>query len=74
MSEGVATGKRIRILAVDDHPMLREGIAAAIARQPDMILVDEAVNGREAIETFGTTGPDVTLMELQMPEMNGVEA
>jgi len=59
---------------VDDHPMLREGIAAAIARQPDMILVGEAVNGREAIETFRTTRPDVTLMDLQMPEMNGVEA
>lgn len=69
-----ATGKRIRILAVDDHPMLREGIAAAIARQPDMILVGEAVNGREAVEAFRKTRPDVTLMDLQMPEMNGVEA
>jgi DNA-binding NarL/FixJ family response regulator len=74
MSESAATGKRIRILAVDDHPMLREGIAAAIARQSDMVLVGEAVNGREAIETFRTTRPDVTLMDLQMPEMNGVEA
>jgi DNA-binding NarL/FixJ family response regulator len=73
MSEA-ATTKRIRILAVDDHPMLREGIAAAIARQPDMVLVGEAVNGREAIEAFRTTRPDVTLMDLQMPEMNGVEA
>jgi DNA-binding NarL/FixJ family response regulator len=70
----VTTIKRIRILAVDDHPMLREGIAAAIARQPDMVLVGEAVNGREAIETFRKTRPDVTLMDLQMPEMNGVEA
>jgi DNA-binding NarL/FixJ family response regulator len=69
-----AANKRIRILAVDDHPMLREGIAAAIARQPDMVLVGEAVNGREAIEIFRTTHPDVTLMDLQMPEMNGVEA
>lgn len=74
MSEGAATGKRIRILTVDDHPMLREGIAAAIARQPDMVLVGEAVNGREAIEAFRSTRPDVTLMDLQMPEMNGVEA
>lgn len=74
MPEAAATGKRIRILAVDDHPMLREGIAAAIARQPDMILVGEAVNGREAIEAFRTTRPDVTLMDLQMPEMNGVAA
>ena len=74
MPDTVASDKRIRILAVDDHPMLREGIAAAIARQPDMILVGEAVNGREAIEAFRTTRPDVTLMDLQMPQMNGVEA
>jgi DNA-binding NarL/FixJ family response regulator len=74
MPEGTSPGKRIRILVVDDHPMLREGIAAAIARQPDMILVGEAVNGREAIDSFRTTRPDVTLMDLQMPEMNGVEA
>src|SRR6185436_9399491 len=56
------------------HPMLREGIAAAISRQPDMELVGEAVNGREAIEVFRKTLPDVTLMDLQMPEMNGVDA
>src|SRR6202008_726679 len=74
MPDAVATGQRIRILTVDDQPMLREGIAAAIARQPDMILVGEAVNGREAIDMFGTTHPDVTLMDLQMPEMNGVDA
>jgi DNA-binding NarL/FixJ family response regulator len=66
--------KRIRILTVDDHPMLREGIAAAIARQPDMVLAGEAVDGREALEVFRTTRPDVTLMDLQMPDMNGVEA
>jgi len=59
---------------VDDHPMLREGIAAAIARQSDMILVGEAMNGREAIETFRATRPDVTLMDLQMPDVDGVEA
>jgi DNA-binding NarL/FixJ family response regulator len=74
MPESMASGKRIRILAVDDHPMLREGIAAAIARQSDMILVGEAVTGREAIEAFRTTRPDVTLMDLQMPEMNGEDA
>jgi len=74
MPEAVDTGKRIRVLAVDDHPMLREGIAAAIARQSDMVLVGEAVNGREAVEAFRTTRPDVTLMDLQMPEMNGEDA
>jgi len=74
MPDTVASGGRIRILCVDDHPMLREGIAAAIARQPDMVLVGEAVNGREALETFRKTRPDITLMDLQMPEMNGVEA
>jgi DNA-binding NarL/FixJ family response regulator len=74
MSEVPPTIKQIRILVADDHPMLREGIAAAIARQADMALVGEAVNGREAIEAFRTTRPDVTLMDLQMPEVSGVEA
>lgn len=74
MSDSATPSKRIRILTVDDHPMLREGIAAAIAQQADMILVGEAVNGREGIDAFRSTHPDVTLMDLQMPEMNGVEA
>jgi DNA-binding NarL/FixJ family response regulator len=74
MPEVESQPKRIRILVVDDHPMLREGIAAAIARQTDMVLVGEAVNGREAIEAFRATRPDVTLMDLQMPEMDGVDA
>ena len=65
---------RIRILAVDDHPIVREGIAALIAMQADMILVGEASDGREAIQQFRTHRPDVTVMDLQMPEMNGLDA
>src|SRR5258707_3847372 len=64
----------IRILSVDDHPLLREGVAALLAGQSDMTLVAEASNGREAIEQFRIHRPDVTLMDLQMPEMNGVDA
>ena len=66
--------KRIRILAVDDHPILRQGIAGLIADESDMTLVAEAANGREAINQFRTHRPDVTLMDLQMPEMNGLDA
>ncbi|MBV8052308.1 MAG: response regulator transcription factor [Acidobacteriaceae bacterium] len=64
----------IRILAVDDHPIVRQGIAGLIGIQTDMSLVAEASNGREAIQQFRTHHPDVTLMDLQMPEMNGLDA
>jgi len=64
----------IRILCVDDHPLLREGIAALIATQPDMSLVAEAASGREAIDKFRLHRPDVTLMDLQMDGMNGIDA
>jgi len=66
--------KQIRVLTVDDHPLLRQGIAALIADERDMILVAEAANGREAIQQFRAHHPDVTLMDLQMPEMNGIDA
>ena len=62
------------MLAVDDHPLLREGIAALLESEQDMELVAEASNGREAVEVFRKHRPDVTLMDLQMPEMNGIDA
>jgi DNA-binding NarL/FixJ family response regulator len=71
MNDGSA---QIRILAVDDHALVREGIAVLVATQPDMTLVAEASNGREAIQQFRTHRPDITLMDLQMPEMNGFDA
>jgi DNA-binding NarL/FixJ family response regulator len=64
----------IRVLAVDDHALLRKGLAAVINAEPDMKLVAEASNGEEAIEKFRTHRPDVILMDLQMPGLNGIEA
>ena len=64
----------IRILAVDDHQLLREGIAAVLEAQEDMTLIGQASTGREAIESFRRLTPDVTLMDLRMPDMNGIEA
>jgi DNA-binding NarL/FixJ family response regulator len=71
MSDGISP---IRILAVDDHPLVRQGIAGLVGVQTDMTLVAEACNGREAIQQFRTHNPDITLMDLQMPEMSGLDA
>jgi DNA-binding NarL/FixJ family response regulator len=69
-----ADPKPIRILAVDDHPIFRQGIAGLLADQTDMSLVAEAANGQEAIQQFRAHRPDITLMDLQMPEMSGLDA
>ena len=66
--------RQIKILTVDDHPILREGIASIIQGEKDMVVVGEASNGREAIEVFRSKRPDVTLMDLQMPNLNGISA
>src|SRR5260370_13683797 len=64
---------RIRVLSVDDHPLLREGIAAIVNSQPDMLLVAHASNGTEAIQKFREHQPDVTLMDLRLPDMSGID-
>ena len=66
--------KQIKILTVDDHPLLRQGIAAVIQGENDMLIVGEAANGREAIDMFRSHRPDITLMDLQMPDLNGIDA
>jgi len=66
--------KLIRVLTVDDHSLLRKGIAALVNAEPDMKLIAEASNGQEAIESFRLHRPDVTLMDIQMPGFNGIEA
>jgi len=65
---------RIRVLTVDDHPLVREGIVAVLESEQDMDVAGEAANGLEAVERYRSLKPDVTLMDLQMPEMNGIDA
>jgi DNA-binding NarL/FixJ family response regulator len=70
----MSESRKIKILVVDDHPFLREGIVGAINSQSDMVLIGQASNGQEAVEQFRLFRPDVTLMDLQMPTMNGTDA
>jgi DNA-binding NarL/FixJ family response regulator len=70
----VTATRKIRVLTVDDHPLLRSGIAAVIEGEEDIMVVGEATNGKEAVESFRVHRPDVTLMDLQMPVMNGIDA
>lgn len=64
---------QIRVLSVDDHPLLREGIAAIVNNEPEMLMVAQAANGREAIQKFREHKPDITLMDLRLPDMSGIE-
>ena len=74
MTENAIATNVIKVLCVDDHPLVRKGIASILANESDMQLVGEAGNGREAVELFRQHHPDVTLMDLRMPSMDGVQA
>jgi DNA-binding NarL/FixJ family response regulator len=70
----VSEPAKIRVFSVDDHPLLREGIAAVVNNEPDMVMVAQASNGREAIQQFRDQQPDVTLMDLRLPDISGIDA
>jgi DNA-binding NarL/FixJ family response regulator len=70
----MTTASKIRVFSVDDHPLMREGIAAIVNGEPDMVLVGQAEDGRDAIHQFRQHRPDVTLMDLRLPDISGIEA
>jgi DNA-binding NarL/FixJ family response regulator len=69
----MSTPQQIRIFSVDDHPLLREGIAALVNNQPDMVVVGEASTGGEALQLYGQLQPDVTLLDLRLPDLSGID-
>jgi len=70
----MSASKKIRVFSVDDHPLLHEGLATVVRNQPDMVMVAEASSGREGIQRFRECTPDVTLMDLRLPDMSGIDA
>jgi len=74
MTSGIASSEPIRVIVIDDHPIVREGIAALLGRETDLVCVGEGASGDEAIDLFRSLSPDVTLIDLQMPTMSGIDA